>query len=52
MLGTKGTSWASLSNNVWQEHEKVALYENEPLIITFIEEEIKAAIFKWIIIRP
>jgi hypothetical protein len=45
LLGTKGSTWLSFSNDIWADHEKVSTSENASLISLFIENEIKNAIF-------
>jgi hypothetical protein len=45
LLGTKCYTWASFSHTVWAEHECVLDSENDSLIASLSEEEIRLAIF-------
>jgi hypothetical protein len=45
LLGTKGSTWLSFSNNIWADHEEVSTSENNSFIFFFTENEIKNTIF-------
>jgi Reverse transcriptase (RNA-dependent DNA polymerase) len=45
LLGSKGSTWVSFSNTIWEQHECVLDSENASLIAPFTEEEIRCAVF-------
>jgi Reverse transcriptase (RNA-dependent DNA polymerase) len=45
VLGSKGPTWLTFSDDLWEDHEKVLLSENSSLIASFTEDEIKRVVF-------
>jgi hypothetical protein len=45
LLGSKGSTWVSFSNTIWEQHECALDSENASLIAPFTEEEIHRAVF-------
>jgi hypothetical protein len=45
LLGSKGNTWVSFDDNIWEEHEKVLNSENSLLTAPFTEEKIKSIIY-------